>query len=162
MKLSAIFLLVSFFTILLSGCSKDKGPYIPLKPCSDLTRNKDTILLFIQGRWNWLEDKSISRDGTINYYTPSTEGYTEELKITGDTIIFYKDRQVASPFKFKIIPEKEISFRPEDNNYCLVLYDIITNSFKNYYPVKICSNYLILEQTYRSDFQPDRTFKRKL
>lgn len=90
-----------------------------------------------------------------------TEHYTEQLKFLGDTAIFYRKNQITSSFKYKILLEKDISFRPEDNNNCLVLYNISTGGFEDYFPIKICKDYLKLEQTYRSDYKPDRIFKRK-
>ena len=118
-------------------------------------------MLYIKGRWNWLGDKAVDRDGSAKYSTPTIKGYTEELELFEDTAIFYRDHQITASFKYKILLEKEVSFGLDDNNNCLVLYDLSTGNFKKYYPVKICKDYLILEQTYRSDYEPDRTFKRK-
>lgn len=118
------FLLLPCF--LLIQCEKEDKPYKPVKPCTAITENPDSIQLLAQGTWNWVEDKVTGRSGETNYYTPKTEGYTLQLKLSGDKATFYKNHIPSLFYRFRIMREKDITNWPEDNDPVLVTYELDT------------------------------------
>ena len=152
-RISTFFLCIIIFY----SCEKSESNYTPIVFCSNFTRDVDSIKLFLNGKWNWVEDKVLHADGSVSYFTPQSQEYEESFSISGDTILFYKNG-FSSIYKFKLLPESTITQWPQDTNTCLVLYSIATMDYYNYYPIKMCKDQLLLEQTYRSHIKPDRIF----
>ena len=147
MKQFFIILLFSIFS-----CKKKPGEeYIPVQiPCT-LSKNIDTVKLYIQGTWEWLEEKRADRvQQKFVYLTPQTQGYTSTMQIGKDTIRFFKNNYPDSVYTYKILLQHDITGTnyPEDQDPALVFYRLYDGLRSNYVPLKICPDYLLLQYQY--------------
>ena len=85
--------------IIFYSCEKSESNYTPIVFCSNFTRDVDSIRLFLNGKWNWVEDKVLHADGSISYFTPQSQEYEESFSISGDTILFYKNGKLIKEEK---------------------------------------------------------------
>lgn len=133
--------------IFLFSCKKEDKPYKPVQVCKEITNNKDSIIKYFYGNWNWLEEKRFNSFlNEVEYLTPKTEGFTLLLKLKADTASFYKNGVIDSVYAFKITEEKDFSNVPTDNIPVIAFFDLSTKSQLQYYvPVKICSDYLLFQ-----------------
>ena len=148
------------FSLIFCSCKKDKGSqqYIPVQTCNDLTRNIDSAKLFIQGKWNWLQEKRADRALGFKYLTPQTEGYTYFNRYSNDTVFGYKNGNLIDTSKFSFGIESEITNYPLDTLPVIIDYNIHTGNRLGYVPFKICKDYLILQQQFRSSISGEFTF----
>ena len=155
-------LLVLLTSMFFSHCKKEEDkPYVPIQLCSDIGVDMDTINKYIQGTWKWAEHKLFaSQTGEYIYMTPKTEGYNITLKISGDTAKFYRNSSADSTYRFQILKESDITGWPDDSQPVIAYYSFITGLRESYFRVKICQNYFVAEQSYRSDIVGDVIWKR--
>jgi hypothetical protein len=151
--------------LLFAQCKKEDKPYQPIQICSDLSYDIDTIKLYIQGNWQWLENKWYNFDSRdYAYRTPKTEGYVKYMSFTGNSASVHSLTSIANTiiatYIYKIQRESEITNFPEDTNAVLVLYNRSTGQRESYFRVAICKNFLITARSYRSDGEGDDTWKR--
>ncbi|MCO6461006.1 MAG: hypothetical protein J5I59_06355 [Saprospiraceae bacterium] len=144
-----IFSIITPFLLFLS-CNKENvvSEYVLVRiPCT-LSRNLDTAKIYIQGDWSWLEEKRYSRglQKTV-YLTPHNQGYTFGMKLSNDTAYFYKNNKLDSVYLYKVFLQGDVTGTdyPEDSEPALVFYRIYDGKRNSYVPLKICSNYLILQ-----------------
>lgn len=153
-------------SLIFFSCKNDKinQPYVPVKPCNDLTRNIDSARLFIQGTWEWLEEKRVTRTDGIIYLTPQTEGYNLTMKINKDSSIQYFKNGIAdSIYVYKILRIGEITGTnyPEDNYPALVTYHSYNGLRNSYIPIQICADYLLEQAQYVSSVSGELIWKKK-
>jgi hypothetical protein len=156
------------FTLVISivSCCKKNEPeqYQPIQVPCPLTKNLDTIKLYIQGTWQWLEEKRYNRGlQKTEYLTPQNQGYTLALKLSNDTARYFINNRPDSVYTFKIQRLTEISGTnfPEDNDPVLVLYRLHDGLRNSHVPLKICSNYLLLQHQYVSSIVGERIWKKQ-
>ena len=145
-------ILILIFLIIFCGCEKENKAYVPIERCSDLTRNMDTINKYIQGTWEWIEEKRYDRyqNGYI-YFTPKTPGWTErKMKLFLDTAIISIPNTQDSTFRFKIQWFFEITGFPSDSLPVIAYYSFYTGLRKNAIPIMICKNQLLLQHQFVS------------
>lgn len=150
---------------LLCCCKKNKTvEYQPIQiPCA-LTKNMDTARLYIQGTWLWLEEKRITQSGgQLVYLTPQNQGYTLSMKLSNDTARFFRNNQPDSVYTFKIQRLAEISGTnfPEDQDPVLVFYNLYNGLRNSHVPIKICSDYLLLQYQYVSSIVGETIWKKQ-
>ena len=157
-----------FITLLLSifcCCKKNKPEeYQPVQIPCQLTKNLDTAKLYIQGTWQWLEEKRYNRGlQKTEYLTPQNQGYTLIMKLNNDTARFFKNNRPDSVYTYKVIRLTEISGTnfPEDQDPVLAFYNIHNGLRSSYVPLKICSNYLLLQHQYVSSIVGERIWKKQ-
>lgn len=162
MKQLLIFtLLISIF----SCCKKNEAEeYQPIKVPCQLTKDLDTARLYIQGTWQWLEEKRYNRGlQKIEYLTPQNQGYTLTMKLSNDTARFFKNNQPDSVYTYKVIRLTEISGTnfPEDQDPVLAIYSIRNGIRQWYTPLKVCSNFLILQGQYVTSIGGEQIWKKQ-
>ena len=154
-------LLVSLFCC----CKKNKTmEYQPVQIPCELTKNMDTARLYIQGRWQWLEERRMSQSqGQLVYLTPQNQGYTLSMKLSNDTARFFRNSRPDSVYTFKIQRLAEISGTnfPEDQDTVLVFYNLYNGMRNSYVPLKICGNYLLLQYQYVSSVVGEVIWKKQ-
>lgn len=99
-----------------------------------------------------------TRDG-YTYLTPKTEGYNDYVTLSGDTIMFIRTGELPTVRRFNIVPEKEVTFWPEDEHPVLVTYDFVLGTYASYYRIYVCKDQLVLGMNYRGEI-PDNIYKR--
>lgn len=138
--------------------------YKPVQiPCS-LTKNLDTARLYIQGTWQWIEEKRYNRGlQKTEYLTPQNQSYTLTLKLSNDTARYFKNNQTDSVYTFKIQRLTEISGTnfPEDNDPVLVFYKLHNGIRHSHVAFKICSNYLLLQYQYVTSIGGETIWKKQ-
>lgn len=160
---------IVLFTSLVFGsicCKKSDNveEYQPLLiPCS-LSKDLDTARLYIQGTWHWLEEKRVDRvQQKFVYLTPQNQGYTLAMRFSKDTVRFFKNDQPDSVYTYTVTRQTEItgtSF-PEDNDPVLVFYNLHNGLRSSYVPLKICTDYLLLQHQYVSSVVGQRIWKKQ-
>lgn len=147
-------------------CCKKKAivDYKPIEiPCT-LTKEIDTARLYIKGYWNWLEEKRYNRglQKTI-YLTPQNQGYTLSMKLSNDTAYFFKNNVPDSVYTYKVLRQNEITGTnyPEDQDPALVFYRTYDGQRNSYVPLKICSNYLILQYQFVRSIEGEQIWKKQ-
>lgn len=131
-------------------------------PCK-LSKDIDTVKIYIHGSWTWLQEARAVRElQTTKYFTPKTEKYSLELKFHGDTATYYRCDKVDAIYKFAIVKLKEISGTnfPEDEDPVLIYYDLNTGLRQTHVPIVICNGYCILQYEYVSSFVGPFTWKK--
>jgi hypothetical protein len=151
-------LLILLSCILFYACKKDK-PYVPVTICPDLSNDFDTIQNYVQGDWDWRENRTYDRGGLF-YQSPGTEGYTVQLSIHNNDVVFFKSYSIPIAYKFKILREKAITQWPDDNEPIMALYEITNGNYHHYYRIYMCKEYLLLDLSYKSDVSPEMIYKR--
>ncbi len=147
---------------LLCCCKKEDQPYRPIQLCTGITRNIDSINEYIHGTWEWREKKIFSRElGGYYYLTPQTQGYSISLKLSNDTAKFYVNNQPDSVYRFLILREKDLTTMPEDSLPIIVYYSFYTGLIQSYFRVRICSTFLVTEESYRGDIAGDDIWEKK-
>lgn len=161
LTLSIITLFLIFFS-----CKKKHvdAEYIPVKvPCT-LSKNLDTAKLYIQGYWNWLEEKRYSRglQKTV-YLTPQNQGYTLGMKLSNDTAYFFKNNKADSIYIYKVLLQGDVTGTnyPEDSDPALVFYRIFDGKRSSYVPLKICSDYLSLQYQFVTSIGGETIWKKQ-
>ena len=151
MKNLLILLLVTFFSF--CACKKENKPYIPVTRCPDLTRNIDTINTYIQGEWEWVEERRYDRDrGEYVYYTAYSPGwYHLSIKLNGDTVKLFVNGLPDSTYQFKIQRLSEITNYPLDSLPVLVYYSFYTRLRRNAIPIMICKDQLLMQYQIMAD-----------
>jgi hypothetical protein len=159
--MKTIFVTGLFLSIMVfASCHKEKL-YVPVKPCSDLTSNIDTVSMYLKGKWNWMQEQRYDRvDQDYKYLTPRTEGYTLTLEIEGDTVTFYKNSKFYDASKFKILKESDITNIQTDTDTVLAFYNLSSGFIQNYVPIKICSSFLVLQFQLTSSVVGEQIWKR--
>lgn len=158
---------LSIIILLFSGlCCTDKPeqPYVPVTiPCT-LSKNIDTVKLYIKGTWEWLEEIRyyFGQPGPV-YLTPQTEGYTSRMEIGSDTLRFFKNNKPDSVYTYKILLQHDVTGTnyPEDQDPALVLYRLYDGLRNNYIPIKICPDFLLLQHQYVSSVVGPRIWKKQ-
>jgi hypothetical protein len=153
---------VAFLALLLANaCKKEEKPYVPVVRCENFTRNVDSINLYIQGNWNWVEEYRVSRTGE-EYIRPNTSGYYPiKLSISGDTASFYVNHIPDSVYQFKIKKLSEFTNYSEDTVPVLVYYSFFTGIRKTHVPILICRNQILMQHQYVSSFVGERLWLRE-
>jgi hypothetical protein len=136
-----------------------KAPFVA--PCK-LTKNMDSVKMYIQGTWTWLQEERVQRGQPTKYLTPQTEGVSYMVKLSGDSTISYKCGALTGKSKFAIVRLKEISGTnfPEDEDPVMVFYDLRTGARTSYVPIVICESYYILQYQYVSSVVGPNTWKK--
>lgn len=158
-----------FFSLLFftTSCCKEKPveqEYQPVQITCTLTKNLDSCKSLIQGNWTWLEEKRFDRvQQKFVYLTSQNQGYSLSLRLLNDTANFYKNNQPDSVYTFKVVRLTEISGTnfPEDNDPVLVFYSLYNGMRKWHVPIKICSNYLVLQYQYVSSIGGEAIWKKQ-
>lgn len=157
-------LIITFIISILSCCKKNEAvEYQPIQIPCQLTKNLDTARLYIQGTWQWLEEKRYNRGlQKTEYLTPQNQGYTLTLKLSNDTARYFKNNLPDSVYTFKIQRLTEISGTnfPEDNDPVLVFYRLHNGQRNNHVPLKICINYLLLQYQYVTSIGGETIWKK--
>jgi hypothetical protein len=134
-------------------------------PCT-LTNNIDTVKTYIEGTWSWLqEERPIRGLQTTKYFTPTTEGYSLELKLQNDTATYFKCGKMDGQYRFAIIKWKDAPGSgtagfPEGELPVLIFYDLSTGTRVTDVPLIICSNYCILQYQFVSSILGPYTWKK--
>lgn len=158
------FISLLFFTF---SCCKKKPvdqEYQPIQITCTLTKNLDTCRSLIQGNWTWLEEKRFDQVQQIFVYlTPQNQGYSLSLRLLNDTARFYKNNQPDSVYTFKVVRLTEISGTnfPEDNDPVLVFFNLHNGLRSFHVPIKICSNYLLLQYQYVRSIEGEQIWKKQ-
>lgn len=155
---------VAFLLLVVAAwsCTKEEKPYVPLKVCSDISNKKQAIDSYLQGSWKWLEDKSYEYGGCVIYNTPKTAGFLEVVTINSNQIEFMRHGKggiETTIFDYTIRREGESTFMPSDSLWTLTIFDQNQKPL-NYWRVYICSTHLILQNAFRGEYYPDRTYKK--
>lgn len=127
---------------------KKEIDYIPFVIPCNLSNNLDTVKQLFNGTWEFVQEKRVDRiQGGFIYLTPKSQGYVTTLKLFSDTLVNLKNNTLESKYYYKILKQADITGtnNPDDNEPVLVQYNIQTGLRINYVPIKICSNYLILQ-----------------
>lgn len=170
MKTSIAIAFVFCCLVNLESCKEDDKPCVmeevatPFRAPCQSNKDIDTIKMYIQGTWTWLqEERPVRGLQTTKYLTPKSEGYSLELRLQDDIATYYKCGVVDDSYKFAVIRLKEISGTnfPEDEDPVLIFYDLKTGLRKTHVPLKICPDYLILQYQYVSSVVGEYTWKRK-
>ena len=153
---------ITLSLLLFFSCSKDDPkPYVPVKRCPDLTRNRDTINTYIHGTWEWIEVKRIDRYNGIQYITPeSPNSYRMTLKISNDTAYRYINDLQDSVFRFKIESYSILTNIPEDTIPVLSYYSFYTGIRWGAVPILICRNQLLMQYQYVTSSSSDAIWRR--
>jgi hypothetical protein len=155
-------LIISLLFLVLFSCKKEKKPYVPVQRCADLTRNIDTLNLYIHGNWKFVEELRISREFGVQYLTPDSEGaHHWTLKISGDTATFFTNNIQDELYRFRIQRELEIANFYTDSTPCLVFYTIPSNQLVSHLPILICKNQLLMQGQYVSSVVGERLYIRE-
>lgn len=130
-------------------------------PCK-LSKDIDTVKMFINGTWTWLQEEREQRGKPVQYLTSMSEGYSLELQFHGDTATYYKCNKVDAQYRFAIIRLKEISGTnfPEDEDPVLIYYNLSTGLRQTHVPILICNGYCILQYQYVSSVAGQSTWKK--
>jgi hypothetical protein len=153
-------IMLCLLIIAFAQCKKDK-PYVPIKACSDLTGNMDTVLMYIHGKWNWLQEKRYDRiDQEYKYLTPKTEDYTLVLEIKGDTATFFENDKYYDASRYKILKESDITNILIDTETVFAFYSLSSGLIQNYVPIKICSSFLVLNFEATTSVSGEQIWKR--
>lgn len=162
MKNPLILVVLSLFTLCACKKEKVKRPYVPIVRCADMTKNIDTINMFIQGNWEWVEEYRVTRYNGEEYFTPSSpNSYHLNLKLSGDTARFFVNSTPDSIYRFRIQRELEITNYPTDSLPVIVYYSFYTGQRMSYVPIMICKNQLLMQHQYVSSFVGERLWIRK-
>jgi hypothetical protein len=154
-------LLAAGLALLLAGCEKEEKPYVPVVRCSNFTRNIDTINMYINGTWEFLEELRCGRNG-CEYLTPeSPRMYKISLKLSGDTARFYVNNQPDSIYQYRIQWLYEFTNYPGDTLPVLVYYSFYTGLRKSQVPIMICSNQILMQHQFVSSYVGERLWMRK-
>lgn len=157
----SLILLFSFFCCKKQPAQKE---YVPITiPCT-LSKNIDTVKFYIQGTWEWLEEKRPNRAlQKMEYLTPQNQGYTLTLKLYNDTARFFKNNRPDSVYTYKILRQTEITGTnyPEDNDPAFVTYRLYNGKRSHYVPIKICNNYMLLQHQYVSSIVGEEIWKKQ-
>jgi hypothetical protein len=174
MLLLIIILLVLIFSLLfLSSCKNDDirqpcnlievvTPFIA--PCK-LTSDIDSIKMYIQGRWTWLQEERVQRGQPTKYLTPKTEGHSLELEFKNNVATYYKCGKIDSQYKFAIItwkdaPDSGTEGLPEGEWPVLIYYDLSTGVRVTDVPLRLCYSYSIFQYQFVSSIVGPYTWKR--
>lgn len=158
-----------FITLLLfifACCKKNtvENEYQPVVVTCTLTKDLDSCKSLIQGNWVWLEEKRFNRvEQKFEYLTPQNQGYTLSVTLLNDTARYYRNNRPDSVYTFKILRLTEISGTnfPEDNDPVIVFYNL-HNGLRNWHvPIRICSNYLLLQYQYVSSIGGEAIWKKQ-
>jgi len=164
MKNAFILLVAGIALLFIYGCEKEEKPYVPVVKCQELTQNMDTINRYIHGEWEWLEEKRYDRyQNKYLYFTPNSPGwYRRSIKLSGDTIRFYKNNVLYdSVYQFKIQREFEITNFPSDSLPVLAYYSLYRGVIYYYVPIMICKDQLLMQGQFDSDINGEEIWKRK-
>lgn len=141
------------------GCRKDR-PYKPVELCRNLTTRFDSVPMFTKGNWKWIESSRWGFYGSTTYDYPKKAGYFEEVRFSGDTIMFIHNMLEVRLKRFKIARESEFTNYPPDSATILATYNFETNQREIYYRIGICEDYMVFFQAYASDVSPDMIYER--
>jgi hypothetical protein len=166
--------LLKFAGLLLIGtingcCNENVSPCqimdveTPVTIDCQLTRDLDTVKMFIDGTWTWLQEERRQRGQPIKFLTPKTEGYSRTLVLDNEKATFYKCNEVEAVRTVTISKWTEITGTnyPEDEYTVLSFYDSTTGKRTNTVPIKICDNYLILQYQYVSSIIGEETWQKQ-
>jgi hypothetical protein len=156
-------ILITLIFLTFSCKKKPDEEYIPVHiPCT-LSKNLDTARLYIQGTWQWLEEKRYNRglQKTV-YLTPQNQGYTLTMKLHNDTARFSRNNQPDSVYKYRVVRLKEISGTnfPEDEDPVIVFINISTDIRQWYVPIKICDTFLVMQSQYTTSLGGEGIYKK--
>jgi hypothetical protein len=161
-----LIILTTTLSLIFFSCKKKHiaAEYIPVQvPCT-LSKDLDTAKLYIQGYWNWLEEKRYSRglQKTV-YLTPQNQGYTLSMKLSNDTAYFFRNNKPDSIYTYKVLLQREITGTnyPEDNDPALVFYSVNTGIRQWYTPIMICQDFLILQGQYVTSIGGEQIWKKQ-
>lgn len=145
-------LFITLLALVFNCCKKSKGEeYQPIQIPCQLSKDLDTVKLYIQGSWQWMEEKKVDRvQQKFVYLTPQNQGYSLTLKLNNDTARFFKNNQPDSVYTYRVVLLHEISGTnfPEDNDPVLVFYNLYNGLRNSHVPLKICSDYMLLQYQY--------------
>lgn len=157
-------ILITLFLSVFSCKKKPTEEYTPVHIPYTLSKNLDTARLYIQGTWQWLEEKRYNRglQKTV-YLTPQNQGYTLTMRISNDTLRFYKNNRPDSVYTYKILLQHDITGTdyPEDGEPALVFYRLYDGLRSNYVPLSICSDFLQLQYQYVTSIGGQETWKKQ-
>ena len=155
--------LIIFFVLVFCACKKEDKPYVPVQRCLNFSRNIDTINRYINGTWEWLEEKRYDRDKQeYVYYTPNSPGwYYLTLKLSGDTAKFFVNNLPDSIYQFRIQRLYEITNYPPDSLPVIAYYSFFTGIRRNAIPVMICKDQLLMYDQMSSDIGGEHLWIRK-
>jgi hypothetical protein len=157
--ISFLLLFISFF----ASCKKSKidKPYVPITRCADMTRNVDTINMFIQGNWEWVEEYRVTRAGE-EYITPDSPGaFHLHLKLYGDTAKFFLNNILDSIYRFRVQRLSDFTNYPNDSLPVIVYYSFYTALRVSQVPIMICKNQLLMQHQYVNSFVGERLWIKK-
>lgn len=154
---------ITLSLLLFFSCTKDDPkPYVPVKRCPDLTRNRDTINFYIHGTWEWIEEKRINRIDGIVYFTPNSPGwYSTFLKLSNDTAFFMVNGLPDSVYQYRIQELSEITNYPEDSIPVISYYSFNSGLRKGSVPIMICNDQLLMQYQFVSSLAGERIWKRR-
>jgi hypothetical protein len=151
-----------FLFVIITSCHKQQDePYQPVILCSNLSSNVDTVKMYLQGKWRWVEDKHFqwgSQPGYV-YNTPHTEKIIEIVKIKDSTIIFYKNYFISRKYKFRVAKEGDY-LSGGNNSAVFVFIDEMNGNITNIVPIEACSQYFIFDPSSYSDISPISTYEK--
>jgi hypothetical protein len=162
--MKSIFFITLLFPIFIFCCKKHDEHYQPIQISCTLTKDLDSCRSLIQGTWTWLEEKRIDRvRQRFVYLTPKNQGYKLSLTLVKDTARFYKNNRPDSVYTFRVARLTEISGTnfPEDNDPVLVFYSLHNGLRDSHVPIKICSNYLLMQNQFVSSIIGEEIWRRQ-
>lgn len=157
-------LILPFLLVTLQFCKKEDKPYEPVKVCDNLSNDKNVIDQYLLGNWEWLQDKSYAWSPEPIYTTPKTAGFSETVTITNDQMKFVRVNRTGvetTIFNCKVVREGELTNMSSDSAWTLAIYDVANNNLLNWWRLQTCSSHMILQNAYRGELYPDRTYKKK-
>ena len=156
-------LFITLLFLIFVSCKKEQA-YQPVQISCTLTRDLDSCKALIKGTWTWLEEKRMNRGQQgFTYLTPKTESYTLTQRFSNDTVRFFKNGRADSVYIYKVVRLTEISGTnfPEDNDPIVVFYNLHNGLRDSHVPLKICSNYLVLQYQYVTSISGEEIWKRQ-
>ncbi len=162
MKKLLLIIFGGFF--IFGSCRKPKTekPYVPITRCADMTRSIDTINMYIQGNWEWMEEYRITRYNGEELITPNTPGQRRLFwSFSGDIAKLHFENESDSIYRFKIQREYEITNYSTDSLPVLTFYRLNDGLRVSYVPVKICRNQLLTQNQYISSNGGESLWVRK-
>lgn len=156
-------IIASVFSFVFSCCKKKIEEYQPIVLPCQASKNLDTIMQYIKGTWQWLEEKRIDRgQQKFIYLTPQNQGYSLILQLSDSIAKFYKNNQQDSIYTYRIIRLTELTGTnfPEDQDPVLVFYSIHNGQRRSHVPLKICSNYLLLQYQFVRTIEGEQIWRK--
>lgn len=126
-----------------------------------MTRNMDTINMYIQGNWEWVEEYRVTRT-FAGYVTPNTPGENHlTLKLKGDSLQFFINNNPDSIYRYRIQLLSDLTNYPDDSLPIINYFSFNTGMGGGRIPIMICKNQLLMQTQYTTSSGGEKLWLRK-